>query len=194
MAQPQQKRGVLGWPLFIGVVVVIIAAVVIALVATKSSPSASPSTSPSASPSSTLPPAPEPLNPVATVTGTRTAPTITLKWDAPQMPSVPATHYLVNVATARLSTNVTSKPYQSPCLQLTKTTAASSVVLPAPFNVGVYYVDVTAHASNKSATRGAPILMYGPFGAKLGHSYTPTHVAAGAIPAFEWCSTQGLSQ
>jgi hypothetical protein len=133
-----------------------------------------------------------PTNVKVTVSGTQLTPTMTVTWDAPKDANG-TVKYVANYATARLSTSAGARPFQSPCLQLTKSTPETTVILPAPFDVGVFYVDIVAQINGKTSDRSAPVLVYGPFSKKIGKTYTPTHTAEGSIPATLWCHTQGLS-
>jgi uncharacterized protein (UPF0333 family) len=177
MSHARQAGRSLVWPLVIGVVVIAALAVGAFLIFGSSKSDAGPAA---------------PTNLKVTVSGTVLAPTMTLTWDAPK-DATGTVKYVANYATARLSLKPTGKPFQSPCLQLTKSTPQTTVILPAPFNVGVFYVQVVAQVNGKSSAPSAPVLAYGPFSKQLGKTYTPTHTAEGAIPATQWCHTQSLS-
>jgi hypothetical protein len=173
MTHVRQAGRSLVWPLVIGVVVIVALAVGAFLIFGTSKSNATPT---------------GPTNVKVTVSGTQLTPTMTVTWDAPK-----DANGTVKYATARLSTSAGARPFQSPCLQLTKSTPETTVILPAPFDVGVFYVDIVAQINGKTSDRSAPVLVYGPFSKKIGKTYTPTHTAEGSIPATLWCHTQGLS-
>jgi hypothetical protein len=133
-----------------------------------------------------------PTNLRVTVGGTELAPAMTVTWDAPK-DAKGNVKYVANYATALLSDSIVGKPFKSPCLQLTKSTTATTAVLPAPFNNGVFYVAVVAQVDGQTSAQSAPVLVYGPFNKHVGKTYTPTHPAKGSIPANLWCRSQGLT-
>jgi uncharacterized protein (UPF0333 family) len=177
MTHVRQAGRSLAWPLVIGVVVIVALAVGAFFIFGNSKSNATPT---------------RPTNVKVTVSGSQLTPTMTVTWDAPKDANG-TVKYVANYATARLSTSAGARPFQSPCLQLTKSTPQTTVILPAPFDLGVFYVDIVAQINGKTSAPSAPVLVYGPFSKKIGKTFTPTHTAEGAIPATLWCHTQGLS-
>ena len=177
MSHARQAGRSLVWPLVIGVVVIAALAVGAFLIFGNSKADASQTA---------------PTNLKVTVSGTALTPTMTLTWDAPK-DATGTVKYVANYATARLTLKPTGRPFQSPCLQLSKSTTETTAILPAPFNVGVFYVQVVAQINGKSGAPSAPVLAYGPFSKQIGKTYTPTHTPEGSIPATQWCHVQGLT-
>lgn len=179
----------------LGVVVAILAA--FGIYAISKSNSSSNTVTP---PAPTTTPSPKPDSPNAPqnltlfVTGTEKLPTVAVRWQPPK--SNPSkVSYVVRYANARLSTNASAgKPFQSPCLTINKPTNDTKVVLPAPFDQGVLYVDVVAKIPGAKAERSAPVLLVGPLSKKQGQAFTPTHTALGSTPASEWCHSQNLTE
>jgi hypothetical protein len=177
MSHARQAGRSLVWPLIIAVVVIAGLAVGAYFIFGGSKAAAEPA---------------GPTNLRVTVGGTELAPTMTVTWD-PIKDATGPVKYVANYATARLNESVVGKPFKSPCLQLSKSTTATTVVLPAPFNMGVFYVAVVAQVDGQTSAQSAPVLVYGPFSKHVGQTYKPSHPAKGSIPATLWCQTQGLT-
>ncbi len=179
MSDAKQARRSLVWPFLIGLLVVVALAAGIGFAVLHTVKKALPA---------------EPGNVKATVTGTALAPTVTVSWTPPSNAKSDTVTYRVDYATARVAqTPNAAAPFQSPCLQVSKTTSSTSMELAAPFDYGVLYAQVIAQVKGKADAPSSTVLVLGPFSKKTGQTFPANHTAKGAIPANEWCRAQRLT-